>query len=277
MQALRSGDPETLKGALWPMTGRLDTELEALTGVLVPLYMAMRELAGKKALPARKTFLRGAADDDPYKESRAWAEAYVGRLIGMITEDAREAIRLLVSRAFLEGIPPADLAHLIISQELVGLSSQQTKWVLDFRDAILARKGKWIKLADGSKVDVPIDVAPEKVESWVKQYADKLLAARANTIARTETIAAANAGQSALWNDAVKDGWLKPAQKRRWVAAPGCCKVCGSELHNQVVGLNQGFVCKYGVIMNPPAHPNCRCAVVLAIGPAPPPVVQSDE
>lgn len=87
---------------------------------------------------------------------------------------------------------------------------------------------------------------------------------RALMIARTETMAAANAGQRLLWEQAVEDGLLTGDEEQRWVTADDekTCPVCGA-LDDERVPLGETFETGDDELDGPPAHPNCRCTVVL--------------
>lgn len=84
---------------------------------------------------------------------------------------------------------------------------------------------------------------------------------RAETIARTEAMAAANAGKRAAWRKLVEDGTLDGNEAQMWVTAKDerRCPQCG-ELDGKTAALGGTFP---GGILGPPAHPNCRCTVAL--------------
>ncbi len=84
--------------------------------------------------------------------------------------------------------------------------------------------------------------------------------ARAEMIARTEIMTAANEGQRASWSDAVDDGLLPSDSQRQWIATAGCCKEICEGLDGQTIGLDDEYTDDNGDTYDgPPAHPNCRC------------------
>jgi hypothetical protein len=80
------------------------------------------------------------------------------------------------------------------------------------------------------------------------------------------TMMASNAGQHALWQQAIDRGLLPADVKRRWSTAHDerVCQICGP-MNGRTVGMNEDFTLPSGArVRTPPAHPNCRCVAVLA-------------
>lgn len=84
---------------------------------------------------------------------------------------------------------------------------------------------------------------------------------RADVIARTETMAAANEGQRDAWDQAVEDGLLPEDARRVWIATSDACPIC-EELDGQETTLDGEYPDDGGD--GPPAHPNCRCTEGIA-------------
>lgn len=91
--------------------------------------------------------------------------------------------------------------------------------------------------------------------------------ARAEMIARTETMDAANEGQQAAWDQAIDDGLLTGNEKQEWIVTPDdrLCPIC-EDVDGQTVGLDENFEVDGDEIDGPPAHPNCRCTIGLVLG-----------
>jgi len=89
---------------------------------------------------------------------------------------------------------------------------------------------------------------------------------RADVIARTESMRAANEGQQQLWAQAEEAGLLTGNEKQEWIVTPDdkLCPIC-EPLDGEQVGLDESFDVDGEEIDGPPAHPNCRCVVALAI------------
>lgn len=178
------------------------------------------------------------AFDATNPEAVAWVEREAANLIVDISTEARAAIRAVVSGSFEAGISPSETARLIRSS--IGLTE---------RDAGAVVKKHLGFLAEG--------MDGKKAAAKAEKYADKLLASRSKTIARTETMRASNEGQEQLWAQARSKGLLDSSVKKTWIAFDPC-PIC-APLDGEVVGLDEDF----SIGTDPPAHPNCRCTIGL--------------
>lgn len=191
-------------------------------------------------------------------EAVAWARERSGALIREVTDETLRSVRVIITRAFTEGMPPRTAARLI--RNVVGLTERQTQSTLNFRGRLLEKAAK-LKAA-GKRA--PTSTV---IEERTRRYTAKLIRRRALVIARTETIAAANEGQRRLWLQAVKKGFLKDTVQREWITTPDdrLCERC-APMDEQRVGLGELFKPETGKgVMSPPLHPNCRCAVALSV------------
>lgn len=156
-------------------------------------------------------------------------------------------VRILITQSIALGISPRDLARMLVS--VIGLTERQAASVQRFRERLVA---------DGQSGEV--------LARRVERYSEALLRQRALTIARTELIAAVNAGQQALWQQALRQGALEGSTMRRvWIVTDDErlepeCESIGAASEANPVGMNEPFP---GGYMAPPAHPMCRCAVGL--------------
>ncbi len=180
--------------------------------------------------------------------SIAWVREHGAELVTELTDSTRAGVRALVLRSQEQGIAPTDLAEEI--RRVVGLHSRQIEAVAKFR----------ARLVEGGE-------SAARVERRVAKYADALLDYRAMNIARTETINASSAGQEALWQAAANEGLLDREETTRvWSTAQDDrvdIKICES-LDEAETSLDAPFEHPNGeAYFRPPAHPGCRCAVVL--------------
>jgi len=111
--------------------------------------------------------------------------------------------------------------------------------------------------------------AVETLKKDTERYAEKLRKSRARTIARTEIIRAAEEGRQQSWNQAIDKGLInKTTAKKTWRAGPmDVCPIC-SRLHGTSVPVQGDWGPN---LQTPPAHPNCRCSMVLSSGVTEPP------
>lgn len=89
--------------------------------------------------------------------------------------------------------------------------------------------------------------------------------ARAETIARTETMRASNEGQKQLWDQATVAGLLTGDEKQEWIVTPDdrLCPIC-EPMDGETTPLDGKFRLNTGESVDgPPAHPNCRCTIGL--------------
>jgi hypothetical protein len=89
---------------------------------------------------------------------------------------------------------------------------------------------------------------------------------RAETIARTETMAASNGGQREAWSQAVDDGLLTGDEEEEWIVTPDdrLCPIC-EPMDGVRKPLGGTFNVDGDEIDGPPAHPRCRCTTGLAL------------
>jgi SPP1 gp7 family putative phage head morphogenesis protein len=90
---------------------------------------------------------------------------------------------------------------------------------------------------------------------------------RAETIARTEVMQAANDGQLEAWDQAQEDGLLTGQEQKEWIVTPDdrLCPVC-EPMDGVTVGIDEDFDVDGDEMEGPPAHPNCRCTIGLSNG-----------
>lgn len=196
----------------------------------------------------------------------SFAERRAGALIVQVTAEVRSGVREIVTRAHLEGIAPREAARLI--KQTVGLLNTHADAVMNYRQAILDSPGKTVSAGSGmtaTQVKVPEGgLSGSALDEAVQEYADGLLTWRSETIARTETIEAANQGQRQMWDQAIEDELLPPDIEKVWIASPDACPFCEA-LDGQQVPVNESFQSEeYGELDGPTAHPNCTCSTGLA-------------
>jgi len=225
-------------------SGVLTAELGAIMGTL-------REVIRDTSLTAaiRTTRQLGVGlsfnIDNPY--AVRYAEQQGARLITRVTDETRQAVRRIVSRAIDQGGHPYEQARRI--REVVGLTEQHALAVDSYRQGLLEE-----------------GFNPLYVDRMASGYRERLLTYRARNVARTETLNAANAGLQASWEDLANRGILDPTRTRRvWITTPDDrrCIYCAA-MDGQEVGLTEPFHSdQFGEVMFPTLHPSCRCTVGL--------------
>ena len=214
---------------------------------LSPIIIATVMLAGQRSLDfLPDEVIANMRFDLTNPRSVDFIRQHTGELIQGLQDSSRLAVRDIIERSFQDGIPPRRAARHI--RDVVGLTERQALAVDNLRRELVEQ-------------GVPI---PE-ITRRTNQYADRLLADRAETIARTETIKAANVGQELLWQEAVENGLIDPARTRKeWITTPDdrLCEFC-EELDGVRVPLDGTFNSPLGPVGEPTLHPRCRCAMRL--------------
>lgn len=221
----------------------LRSELQEILGQIIERTgaEARDDLLPEKRL-RKQAFGTSFELDNPY--SIPWIEEHAASAVTLISETTRQAIRVLLVEGFEAGIAPAALARQL--QEVIGLRPDQVETLDRMRNALSA---------DG--------VSAEDIARQLERRSARMLRQRALLIARTETIAAENAGLQHSWEDAQDHGLLGPYSVKEWLTVrprgPHGSESC-SALDGQRVPIRESFhdPVTGTDFYTPPAHPNCR-------------------
>jgi hypothetical protein len=198
-----------------------------------------------------------------------YARTQAGLLIRAVSEDVREAVRIVVATAQVQGITTKGQARAI--REVVGLPPNWVNAPLNLGKELRAgtfTESRRLSAVDKTRIRSRLKrgtVDEPFIQEMQKRYADSLINRRAKNIARTETLRSSNFGMRTSWRQAVKDGVLPPTAKRVWVVTPDDRL---RETHARVPGMNPGGVqleggayqTPLGPSSGPPLEPNCRCS-----------------
>jgi hypothetical protein len=223
-----------------------------------------------------------------------WAQARSGELIAGIDDETRRLIADQVARGQAGDLSAQQIAAKV--RDLVGLTPQQAR-------AMQAFRGHLERVADAGKAGKPaaatvantfglspwkggkLDAA--KVDKLVDQYRGRLVKQRAETIARTEMIRAANEGDRLAWQKQIDQGGADGMiVVREWSVThddrlcPVCRKLDGDKVESAPnlpgARIKIDALLFAGGLAGPPVHPRCRCTILttleLAEGLAPIPV-----
>lgn len=203
-------------------------------------------------------------------------------LIVELTSSARASVAETIRAGVEAGRNPIDVARDV--RRHIGLTARQARAVSNYRRLLEEGAGEALDRAlrdkrfDPTVARAIADKKPiprAKINTMVARYEARYLKYRAETIARTEGLRAANAGNQLAWEQAAAEGKLEgKVVVRKWVTS-GDHLV--RESHRQIprlneagVGLNEPFRSPLGPIMFPgdPNAPaaltaNCRCTVVI--------------
>jgi hypothetical protein len=235
---------------------------EAIAGIQLPpaVQDTVRQTLQRAAGEVGQITSGGFGLDFGLDNPRAveWARRHTGEMIRQVTSETVQAVRNIVEAGIRDGVPPLAQAKLIRGH--VGLTQ---------------RMGRTLELYEGGLRESGF--AQKRIDELVRRRRAKLLRRRAENIARTETIRAANQGQLMAWRDAKDAGLIDTARVARvWIATDDdrTCPLC-NELDNKTVGFEGAFdIAAASDVsgraafadhdgMTPPAHVACRCAVGL--------------
>jgi hypothetical protein len=211
--------------------------------------------AGAQAVLQNPPVLAGAFDVT-HPAAVAWAAERSAQLVTRVTAETRAAIQARVATAIREGVAPRALATEL--RGLIGLTPRGGAAVRNFRDALTRLQAA----PPGTSVDTNLarvsnrGLDPARVERLVERYRARLIAQRAEMIARTETLAAVNAGQRQAWDQAVVRGSVRGTEVERvWIVTDDerLCDECDA-LDGETAPLGGKFPGEGGE--GPPLHPN---------------------
>jgi len=157
-------------------------------------------------------------------------------------------------------------------------TSVVTKWQFDITDPNAVA---WIEehageTIEGINEDTRAQIRDLVEEAFTEQYDVNDLAAeiadvigddaRAETIARTETMRASNQGQLEAWDQATDAGLLTGDETKEWIVTPDdrLCPIC-EPLEGVTAALGDDFDADGENVDAPPAHPRCRCTIALNV------------
>jgi hypothetical protein len=182
---------------------------------------------------------------NPYAQE--YIQTSTGKLIKDISKETQSAIKQILSDAFKYGGSPKEQARAI--KELIGLSLKDQNLLTKYRDSLISH-----------------GLTSDEVDKFVEEYRNKKLTARAEMIARTETIDASNEGQRIAWIQALEDGLLNQNWVREWVVTPDdrLCPFCQA-MSGQTASIKGEFISSISgeKITGPTLHPLCRCVTKL--------------
>jgi hypothetical protein len=178
--------------------------------------------------------------------SIAWLRTHRLELIRGIQSNTESAIRDAIKEAIEQGISAPATARRI--RDTIGLTAPQQKHLAKVRAQLEA-------------ADPPL--SRREIENMVAANRRRKLKVRSEAIAQTEITRAESQGQMDMWRSVRDEGLLDAETMKRWVAASTADALCRS-LHNaEPVPLDGNFVVSAGEFFAPPAHPRCRCSLVL--------------
>lgn len=202
--------------------------------------------------------------------AQRWLADESSRLIADITESQRQAARETMVGGLSEGRNPRSTALDLVGRYnpatrqrtggTVGLGSRETRAVENYRTR-LREEGR----------------AEDQVERMTRRYSSKLLRLRGERIARTETIAALNAGRMEAMRQAIDDGEIRAdAVTKVWKATKDTrTRDAHAILDGRKAGFDEPFQSITGALLGYPGDTSlgasgrdviqCRCTMSFRV------------
>ena len=268
LEEMRKAVPN-LEGLL--EAGRIDQVIDAVQvpipdEVFATIRASLQATALTTIKPEAVTF--GIEFNQVNPRAVRWAEQQAASLVSGITSPQRGPIRTAIVEGLEAGHHPRVIARHL--EGLVGLTNPHQRAV----DRLF-------------RASLDAGTPPRVAQRLADRKAKQLLRWRAETIARTETIRAANMGQQLVWEEAIDSGLLLSGTRKVWLATGDnrTCKIC-AVLDGQVVDVGGGFAVNRQATSFtrdgdeftvrdtkplpqpttervPPAHSRCRCTIIL--------------
>lgn len=252
-------------------------------------YVASIADAGNAAMASLALELSGSTIGIFFDPSDPAAAAQIQRqsmaLIREFADKQREAVRGALSRAFLEGEGTAAMARAFRSA--IGLTGSQEAAVSNYERLLRTGNAEALerKLRDrrfdrtvrrAQRENRPLSA--EQIERMATRYRERMLAYRAENIARTQALEATSMAreiaarqmldQTGILPERIERTWLRTADRRT--------RDHHDSMQGQKRAMGQPFIDGLGQALMFPGDPNapantrvnCRCAVVYQIKPA---------
>ena len=219
-----------------------------------------------------------------------WAFDKSSKLITYISDGVEQTVRGVISNGIAAGTNPRQTALQIVgridkatgrrSGGVVGLSRPQGQYVIAARNELLTldphyftrtRRDRRFDLMVMRAINNETPLSPVDIERIAGRYADRLLVSRGEAIARTESIAALNAGREDSVNEAVSSGSIPERFITRIWDSTNDSRTRHDHrvMNGQKRAVGQPFSSPSGSLMMFPADPslgalardiiNCRC------------------
>ena len=184
--------------------------------------------------------------EEKENQTNLWVENRGAQFGPAVTRSTRTAIEQIIQAGLNTDDNPRRVAKNV--ERVIGLTTRDA-------NALFRRQQQ---LFDAGKNTAQVTRATDA-------YYKKLIKRRAETIARTEMMAARNQGTVNAWRMAQAQGVAPMTAQKEWVLGPNACPICEAIVAEGPVEVNQSFNSPMNGMTydSPPAHPNCRCSMAL--------------
>lgn len=186
------------------------------------------------------------------KDAVEWARNYAAQRVVEISRSVEDTVRGLIVSGLQRG-------------DSVDATAEAIRSTVGLHRAWAEAVGRYYRnlVAEGT----PLGRAAQMRDD----YAQRLIARRAEMIARTEFIAASSNGRLEGYREMMRNGSLGPVVEKEWLTAKSevskrgrrVCPICKPLNHVKVRGLDATWTSGKLTSLVPPIHPSCRCSFVV--------------
>jgi hypothetical protein len=170
----------------------------------------------------------------------SWVRSTSDNIIGYLSDAQADGIQRVIAEVMDQGLSVNRATSLLLDGDLVGLTPRDVNAVFN-----------------SLRRDQAAGVSLGEADQRAVEYTQRLLASRAQSIARTEMSRASTQGKLSMWRQAIQDGDMQFGAQKEWVAQEGCCDDC-DDLDGEQVDVADTFSSGDD---GPPLHPSCACSV----------------
>lgn len=267
--------------------GRIEEALNMMDEVAGGLSNAIEEAYLAAGLNTADFLRRQTGTMIEFNELNARALAYLQnqreRLIREMTRQQQAATFEALNDGVRRGLRPDQIARSF--RDSLGLTVTQQRAVQNFRrlleegdSAALTRalRDKRFDRTVNRAIKDGLALTPKQVDRMVDRYRERYINYRANVIARSEALAATNAGDDEMWQQAIDKGIVDPDDvTSTWrTAADERVRDSHSFMNGQVRPFGEPFLSGNGNLLRFPGDPQaptsdtiqCRCVRARTIG-----------
>lgn len=211
------------------------------------------------------------------ERSVAFLREYNFSLVTEISTRTIEGIRQVILEGQNAGLSPKKQAERI--KEFIGLTVAQANAVDNYRRAL--ENGDYQNALRRQLRDRRSDktlqrnslkgtrLSAKQIDALVERYEQRMIRYRAEMIARTETLRAANYGIREAWQQAQQQGLIHAEARKGLIITNDerRCDFCleTKKMNASGVLLSAPFITPAGPMDGPPFHPHCRCTIALLV------------
>lgn len=232
-------------------------------------HAASLSVATAPLIKARPRFVRTPAvinlTYDPLNPATVAAQnATNDALTATLEAQAQASAEAILSDGLTRGLAAATIARRL--REALGMSPAEANAVQAFRAALESGTGSPLaRVLRDRRYDARVrrgDLSPDQIDRMSTRYAERYRAFRAQRIARTESLRAANQGRLAAWRQYSAASGRDV--RRFWLTAGDelVCLICAPipAMNPDGIGLDARYATPIGPLNGPPdPHPLCRC------------------